>query len=122
MDASLRGLETGVRMECMDPSDLQLEVAAGGSTHPIRLELKPELRNEDMDWGRLSTWSLTARCDRHFHGHGFRMEFSVGQERRVLLRSPQVAMQSNVPIPGSLEPILQRALQGLDVVRSSFDY
>lgn len=122
MDASLRDLEAGVRMECVDPRKRRLEVATGTTTQPIRLTLTRKSRNEDLGWCRVSTWILTAICDRHDSRHGLQMEFVVRQERRYLLRNPQVTMQSNIDIPRSLEPLLQHALQGLDVERSAFEY
>jgi hypothetical protein len=122
IDAALREIESDVRMECVDPSNRRLEVATGVPKHPIRLALERELRRETSDRDRLSTWNLTADCDRHAPAHGLRMEFRVRQERRTLLRSPQVTLQSNAYIPGSLEPMLQRALQGVDVERYAFEY
>jgi hypothetical protein len=122
LDASLRDLETGVRMECVDPLNRHLEVATGAAKYPIRRKLQRELRNEDLGWGKVSKWNLIASCDRHDSGHGLRMEFVVRQERRYLLRSPKVTMQMNIGIPRSLEPLLQRALQGVDVERYAFEY
>jgi hypothetical protein len=118
LDASLRTMESDVQLVCVDSKNRQLEV--GLSPTPIRLVRS--VQTYDNSPYRSCTWNLIATCGSHGSGHGLRMEFAVSQERRTFLRSPQVTMHHNIPIPQSLEPDLQRALQGLDVDRYYFEY
>ncbi|MBV8882335.1 MAG: hypothetical protein JO332_20430 [Planctomycetaceae bacterium] len=115
VDAALQRFQSKASLRCV--SNERLALSPDDSPGRILWQLQTrrpsrgELRRE---------WTLRAGCDIHNHGYG--LEFRVESKRTILLRSPQVSVQQNVPLDPSVQKVLAESLGDVEVDVSYFEY
>lgn len=120
LNRSIPDLTGKTWMTCLSPSGVQLASKESKESFTFAFGT----RDQEADGFQQRTWDLQSLCGgRHEPRHGLRIQIVVRQDRRWLFLSPpRVSVQSNATLHPSLEPLLQRALEGLTVDRSVLDH
>lgn len=124
-DAMADRIQTGIRefraaapLVCVIDKGKGLALAPPPPAPSIPWEVRIDMTSPSHP--RFLCWNLGALCSAH--GHGYRYEFTLTQERKVFLQAPKLRVQWNVPLDPTLKPLFDRAFDGLDYESFPFEY
>jgi len=116
IQTGIREFRAAARLVCVNGKDLALAPPPPSPSIPWGVRIETTSRRVP----RFLFWELAASCP--VHGHGYRYEFTLTQERQVFLRPPALRLQWNVPLDPTLQPLFDRAFDGLHYESIPFEY